>query len=331
MNNFQHFGIIGAGAWGTALATVLRRAGRDVTIWAHNPGVAATIRERHENSAHLPGIALDPAIKATADLAALRAVDVILFATPAQRLRAIARALKPVEKIPVVITAKGIELGTIKFMSEIVAEEMPAHGIAILSGPSFAAEVAANKPTALTLATQDKDLGEALMQAVATPAFRPYLSDDMIGAQLGGAIKNVSAIACGIVTGRGLGESARAALITRSLAELMRLGISLGARTETLMGLSGIGDLFLTCSSPQSRNMSLGIELGKGRKLADILAARTSIAEGVPTAEAAKNLAQKMNIDMPIVAAVAAVLDGATSIDQAIADLMARPLKAERQ
>jgi glycerol-3-phosphate dehydrogenase (NAD(P)+) len=332
-NSFQHFGIIGAGAWGTALAGMLRRAGRDVTIWSHDPRGAEDINRHHENRRHLPGIALDPAIKATHDLVLAGAADVLLFATPAQHLREIAKAAAATQAIrkeaAVLITSKGIELGSSKLMSEVAAEELPEHGIAILSGPSFAVEVARGQPTALTLAIRDKKLGNRLMKAIASPVFRPYLSDDIIGAQIGGALKNVMAIACGIVTGKQLGENARAALITRGLAEMMRLGASLGARMETLMGLSGLGDLLLTCSSSQSRNMSLGMELGQGKTLDAILKHRTSVTEGVPTAAAALALAQNRKVEMPIVAEIASVLKGTTSVDQAIVDLMSRPLKDE--
>lgn len=330
---FQHFGIIGAGAWGTALAVTLRRAGRDVTIWAHNPESVDNINQRHENTLHLPGIELDPAIKATHELSDFNNADALLFAMPAQRLRALAQSLWAAtsnKAAPVVIAAKGIELGTTKLLSDVVAEELPGHGVAILSGPSFAREVAERKPTALTLAARDRELGEALMQSIATPAFRPYFGDDVVGAQLGGAIKNVLAIACGIVTGKRLGDNARAALVTRGLAEMMRLGATMGARPETLMGLSGLGDLLLTCSSPQSRNMSLGIALGQGETLDAILSNRTSVAEGVPTAAATLELAKNRGVDMPIVEAVAAVLNDDLSVDQAILDLLARPLKTER-
>jgi glycerol-3-phosphate dehydrogenase (NAD(P)+) len=331
-DHFQHFGIVGAGAWGTALATTLRRAGRDVTIWAHNPDVAHAINDKHHNTFHLPCIELDPAIRATIVLNDVAVKDVILFATPAQHLRHIARDLataKPKHSTPIIIASKGIELSTSKLMVEVMAEEMPHHPFSILSGPSFAAEVARGLPTAITLATHDKTLGEHLMQALAAPAFRPYLSHDIVGVELGGAIKNVLAIACGVVTGLQLGENARASLITRGLAELMRLGLACGAQAETLMGLSGLGDLLLTCSSTQSRNMSLGIALGEGQKLDAILSNRTGVTEGVPTAEAALKLAAAHHVDMPVVAAVAAVLNGAMSIDQAIADLLARPLKEE--
>jgi glycerol-3-phosphate dehydrogenase (NAD(P)+) len=329
-NSYQHFGVVGAGSFGTALAIALRRAGRDVTIWSHNPQGATDINEQHENRRHLPGITLDPAIKATSDLATAGTADCILFATPAQNLRAIAKDFRALRNnAPVIIGTKGIELGTLKLMSEVVAEEMPGRGIAILSGPSFAAEVATGKPTALTLAAKDEALSAALRDTVASKYLRVYSSDDVIGVQIGGAVKNVMAIACGIITGRSFGESARAALITRGLAEMIRLGASLGARAETLMGLSGLGDLILTCSSLQSRNMSLGKELGEGKTLDQILAARNSVAEGVPTAAAALALAKKHSVEMPIVAEVASVLQGATSIDKAINDLMSRPFKIE--
>lgn len=331
--SYQHFGIIGAGAWGTALATTLRRAGRDVIIWAHNPEGADAINHDHENRLHLPGIKLDRAIRATHSFADFADTDVVLFATPAQRLRSTAQLLVASKiihhEVPLMIAAKGLELGSSKMMGTVLSEEMPAHPIAILSGPSFAAEVAQAKPTAVTLAAADKALGQKLMQAMATPAFRPYYSDDVIGAQLGGSIKNVLAIACGIVSGKNFGDNARAALITRGLAEMMRLGASMGAKAETMMGLSGLGDLLLTCSSLQSRNMSLGFALGEGQRLDDILSSRNSVAEGVPTAAAALELAKHHNIDVPIIESVAAVLQDTTSVDQAILDLLARPLKAE--
>lgn len=330
---FQHFGVIGAGAWGTALAILLHRAGRDVTIWSHNIDNVEAINRTHTNPLHLPDVEIDPAIKATHNFADFALADVILLATPAQRLRAAVQGLAATgvikKNIPVIIAAKGIELGTSKLLSDIVAEEMPRHEVAILSGPSFASEVAKAKPTALTLAMGNKDVGERLMQAMATPTFRPYYSDDIIGAQLGGAIKNVLAIACGIVSGKKLGDNARAALITRGLAEMMRLGSAMGAKAETMMGLSGLGDLLLTCSSLQSRNMSLGFALGEGQALDAVLGSRNSVAEGVPTAAAALELAAQRQVEMPIVAAVAAVLDDEMSVDQVIADLLARPLRTE--
>jgi glycerol-3-phosphate dehydrogenase (NAD(P)+) len=329
MMNFQNIGIIGGGAWGTALATVARRAKRDVLLWTYEPEVAAAINGKHENKLFLPGIALDKKIKATNKLADLSSCDVLLLAVPAQHTRAIVKQLTGTNGKPVVICAKGIKQKTAKLLSEIVSEELPKAKLAVLSGPSFAAEVAQDKPTALTLASKDKVLGEALVRALGTKHFRLYLTDDVIGAQIGGAVKNVLAVACGIAAGCKLGDNARAALITRGLAELVRLGNAMGAKPETLMGLSGLGDLVLTCSSLQSRNMSLGMALGKGTTLADILAKRHSVTEGVFTAAAAKLLADKHKVDMPIVTAVDAVLNKGAAIVDTIEALLARPMKTE--
>jgi glycerol-3-phosphate dehydrogenase (NAD(P)+) len=329
----QHFGIIGGGAWGTALATALVRAGRDVTMWAREDDVVSAINTQHENPMYLPGISLDPRIKATGKLYDLGGCDAWFLVTPAQHARAICKQLAAVlvENVPpVVICAKGVEQTTLMLPAAIVAQELPSYPLAVLSGPTFAAEVARDQPTAFTLACNDFDLGHRLTQAIGSRAFRPYLSDDIIGAQMGGAVKNVLAVATGIAAGCGMGENARAALITRGLAEMMRLGSALGGRPETLMGLSGLGDLVLTCSSAQSRNMSLGMALGRGEKLADILAARTSVTEGVHTAAAALALARQHGVDMPIVGAVDAVLNGGARVDDTIAALLARPLKAEK-
>ncbi|MDP9128726.1 MAG: NAD(P)-dependent glycerol-3-phosphate dehydrogenase, partial [Pseudomonadota bacterium] len=328
--SFQHLGIIGAGAWGTALAASLVSAGRQTTFWAHAPEVMHAVNETNENNIHLPGIKLDKRLRATTRLADLAQCDGWILAVPAQRVRATCQALTEVagdNTNVVIVAAKGIEQQTSALMSEIVAAELPRHPLAILSGPSFASEVARGLPAALTLATKYKALGEGLAAALAAPALRVYRSDDVIGAQIGGAVKNVLAVACGIVAGRSMGENARAAIITRGLAEIMRLGIALGARAETLMGLSGLGDLVLTCSSAQSRNTSVGIALGQGKTLADILKGRASVAEGVTTAAAARALAEKHHIDMPIVAAVDAILNRNADIDGAVAELLARPLK----
>ncbi len=332
--SFNHFGIIGAGAWGTALAATLVRAGRQVTIWAHEPNVAAAINQQHENTIYLKGVALDPALKSTSDLDNLASCDAWIIACPAQHARRIGANLAEMARAdvpppPVIIAAKGIEQKTSALMGDVAASVLPGHPLAVLSGPSFAAEVARGLPTALTFAIKDRALGENLVRAMVTPGFRLYLSDDDVGAEIGGAVKNVLAIACGIVAGRKLGENARASIITRGLAEILRLGLALGARAETLMGLSGLGDLVLTCSSPQSRNMSLGIALGEGKALADILASRVSVAEGVTTAAATLALANKHHVEMPIIAAVDSVLNGSMNIDDAIAGLLSRPLKAE--
>jgi glycerol-3-phosphate dehydrogenase (NAD(P)+) len=328
---FQRVAVIGAGAWGTALAVVARRAGRDVTIAAREPEVVEAINTAQENRLFLPGIALDAAIRATGDAAAAaRDADMILLAAPAQHLRAVGAALGPQlrDGTPVVICAKGVERGSGKLMSEVATEVMPRATLAVLSGPTFAAEVARGLPTAVTLATSD-DMGPHLLATIGSATFRPYLSNDPVGAQVGGAVKNVIAIACGIVTGRSLGDNARAALMTRGLAEIMRLGAALGARPETLMGLSGLGDLSLTCNGPQSRNMSLGIALGKGQTMAQALSGKRSIAEGVESAGAIAELAARRGVDMPIVAAVDAILHRGAAIDDTIAGLLARPFKTE--
>ncbi len=333
MNLFQRFGIIGGGAWGTALGAALVRAGRDVVLWAREKEVAASVNERHENEIFLPGVKLDPKLRATNELRDLVFCDVWLLVAPVQHTRLVCAQIDAVgadKNIPIVLCSKGIEMGTLKLPSSIVQESLPGHPLAVLSGPSFAAEVARDLPTALTLACANEETGLALVRSVGSRTFRPYASDDVIGTQVGGAIKNVLAVATGIAAGCGLGENARAALITRGLAEMMRLGSALGARPETLMGLSGLGDLTLTCASTQSRNMSLGLALGQGRKLADILAERKSVAEGVPTSEAAAALARACRVDMPIVAAVDAVLNHGARVEDTIAALLARPFKAER-
>ncbi|HAX91554.1 MAG TPA: glycerol-3-phosphate acyltransferase [Rhodospirillaceae bacterium] len=332
MTQLQHFGVIGGGAWGTALSMALLRAGRDVTLWARSAEVVDAINNTHENTVHLPTVALDERLKATNDMTALAACDAWLLVTPVQYTRGVCtqlEAIKASRNIPVVLCCKGIEMGTLKFPSTIVGEALGAHPLAVLSGPSFAIEVARDQPTAVTLACADQALGMALCQAIGSRAFRPYYSADLTGVQIGGAVKNVLAVATGIALGCGMGENARAALITRGLAEIMRLGAALGATPETLMGLSGLGDLVLTCSSTQSRNMSLGVALGQGRKLADILGERKSVAEGVPTTASAAALAQLKKVDMPIVMAVDAILNQGANVADVIATLLARPIKVE--
>ncbi len=324
-------GVIGAGAWGTALAQVCARAGLDPILWAREPAVAAAITATGENPAFLAGVALDPAVRATADLAELADADWVLAVAPAQHLRATLAAFAPHvrEGLPVVLCAKGVEAGSFKLMTQVLAEALPGAAPAVLSGPSFADEVARGLPTAVTLAAADLALAQRLAGALATPAFRPYVSDDMIGAEAGGAIKNVLAIACGVVEGRGLGRSAQAALITRGFAELTRLAVALGGEAETVAGLCGLGDLVLTCSSPQSRNMSLGLALGRGQSLEDALAGKLSVAEGVASAPAVTALATRLGVETPICEAVRAILAGETTVGPAIAALLSRPLKAE--
>ncbi|MDE1149373.1 MAG: NAD(P)-dependent glycerol-3-phosphate dehydrogenase [Azospirillaceae bacterium] len=327
----QRIGVIGAGAWGTALAMAARRAGRDVVLWAREAEVVAAINGAHENTPFLAGVPLDPAIRATGDLAEAVQADAVLLVTPAQHIRAttskLAALLAP--GTPVVLCAKGIEIASGGLMTEVAAAELPANPLAVLSGPTFAAEVARGQPTAVTLACRDTALGAGLAQALGSRTFRPYVSDDLVGAEIGGAVKNVLAIACGIVAGRDLGDNARAALITRGLAEIARLGQALGGRSETFMGLSGLGDLTLTCGSLQSRNMSLGHALGQGQPLADILAGRNSVAEGVYTAEAVVRLAKRRGVDMPICQAVDAILNHGAEVEATIQSLLSRPLKTE--
>lgn len=326
-------GIVGAGAWGTALAATARRAGRRVTLWAREPGLAETINTQRRNDLYLPDVALEDGIVATADLSALATAEAVLLVTPAQHLGTTCQALAPHLRpgIPVVICAKGIEQGSGRMMTEVVGHALPATPLAVLSGPTFAIEVAHGLPTAVTLACADPHLGQALVDALGTLTFRPYLADDLVGAEIGGAVKNVLAIACGIVEGRALGDNARAALITRGLAEMVRLALAKGGRAETLMGLSGLGDLILTASSVQSRNYSLGLALGQGRALADILGERRAVTEGVWTAGAVVEMATGLGIEMPIAQAVDSVINHGADLDQAIRALLSRPFRAEGQ
>lgn len=327
----QRVGILGGGAWGTALAQSVRRAGRDVTLWAYEFETVSEINSYHTNRVYLPGAALDPAIKATAKAKDLADADLILLAVPSQFLRAVAKEIAPHFKAgkPVVICAKGFEETSGAFMSGVVKEVLPEAEVAVLSGPSFAGEVARNLPTALTLACENETLGARLMAGIAHRNFRLYWSNDVIGTQAGGAVKNVLAIAAGIVEGRAFGRNAHAAVTTRGFAELVRLGTKLGGRFETLTGLSGLGDLILTCSSIQSRNMSLGVALGQGQALAEILGARKSITEGVYSAGAVVALARDHGIEMPICEAVHNVVKGRMSLDEAIEALLSRPLRSE--
>jgi glycerol-3-phosphate dehydrogenase (NAD(P)+) len=328
----QRIAVIGAGAWGTALATVARRAGREVTVHAHEPETAAAINTDHENPDFLPGIALDPAITATNDLsAAVEGADAVLAVTPAQFLRGGLSALADTigDATPVVICSKGIELDTGKLMNEVTEETLPGRTLAVLSGPTFAAEVARGLPTAITLACADADVAADLAAAIGTPSFRPYTVSDVVGAEVGGAVKNVIAIACGIVDGRGLGQNARAAVIARGLAEITRFAAALGADPRTLMGLSGLGDLTLTCTSTASRNYALGAALGGGTPFAELMAGRKSVAEGVTTAPAVLTRAAALGVEMPICAAVAAILHDGADIGETVAGVLARPLRAE--
>jgi glycerol-3-phosphate dehydrogenase (NAD(P)+) len=320
-------GIIGAGAWGTALAAVAHGAGCEVVLQAHEPEVADAINTRHENPVFLPGVELDPAIRATTDAADAAQADAVLLVMPAQFLRAVTAGLTGVWQAgtPAVICAKGMEQGSSALLSEVLRETLPGVEAAVLSGPTFAIEVARGLPTAVTLACADQAVGAMLCDSLGTSVFRTYRSEDIVGAQLGGAVKNVLAIACGIVEGKKLGDNARAALITRGIAEIARLGVAKGAHPETLMGLSGIGDLTLSCNAMQSRNFSLGVALGQGKTLSDVLGGRKSVTEGVYTASSVTELAGKLGVDMPICLAVDAVLNHGAGIDNTIKSLLARP------
>ncbi len=327
---FSSIMIVGAGAWGTALANLVARNGVDTILWAREADVVCAIQQERENSIFLPGVALDARLRATADLSAARDVDAILLVVPAQYNRAIFGELRHFAKetTPIALCAKGIETDSGLLMTEVLAEVWPEARPAVLSGPSFAIDVARGLPTAVTLACGDPALGERWMASLRAPCFRPYLSGDLIGAELGGAVKNVLAIAAGVAEGRGFGESARAALIARGFAEFQRLGVALGADAQTLAGLSGLGDLILTASSEKSRNMSLGVALGRGQSLGEIMSDRDTVAEGVATAPAIVQLAEKAGVEMPICMAVASLVSGEKSADELIAALLSRPLKS---
>ena len=320
-------GVLGGGAWGTALAQVAAEGG-ETLLWARESEVVESVNRRHVNGAFLAGMPLDPAIRATCDLAALAGCDALLVVTPAQHMRAVLRAM-PRLSVPLILCAKGMEEASMKLMHDVAREEQPDAPIAVLSGPTFAHEVAARLPTAVTLAAEDAALGELLRARIARPWFRPYLSDDVTGAEIGGAVKNVLAIACGVVEGRRLGQNARASLISRGFAEMTRFGLAKGARAETLAGLSGLGDLVLTCSSVSSRNFSLGKGLGEGRGAAELLADRRTVAEGAFTAPVLRRAAEAAGVDMPIVEAVCALLSGEASVDAVVERLLSRPLRAE--
>jgi glycerol-3-phosphate dehydrogenase (NAD(P)+) len=323
--------VVGAGAWGTALAVLAARRGHDVILWAYAAGLAAEIGRARENVAYLPGVSLEATIRVTSVLEQAAAAPLVLLAVPAQHLRGVCRTMAGhLRGTPaLVICAKGIEVESGELMSEVVGTELPGAKVAVLTGPTFAAEVARDLPTAVTVACADAERGAAIVAALGGATFRPYLTDDVIGAQVGGAVKNVLAIACGIAFGRGFGDNARAALITRGLAEIGRLSVALGGRPETLMGLSGVGDVTLTCTSTQSRNYTLGVALGEGRRLAALLADRITVAEGVPSARAVAVLAARKRVDMPIALAVDAVLHHGADLDREIGAVLARPFRSE--
>lgn len=324
----QNLGVIGGGAWGTALASVLAHNHNHVKLWAREQDVVDDINTHHHNSIFLPDIALSPSIVATGDLAEMRDCDIVLVVAPAQHVRATLLALMPSDAA-LILCSKGIEAQSQKLLCEVAAEICPNNVIGVVSGPTFAHEVAANKPAAVTFACTDKALGKQLIGAIASPSFRPYYSDDVVGAEIGGAVKNVLAIGCGVVEGAGLGLNARAALIARGYAEMLRYGAAKGARAETLAGLSGLGDLVLTCSSENSRNFALGKGLGEGKAAAELLNNRVSVAEGAQTAPVLQISAHSLGVDMPIVDAVCSLLAGESDVQNVVKTLLSRPLKYE--
>ena len=328
---YQNVAVLGAGAWGTALAQVAAAAGRNVLIWAREDEVVQGINQTHENPLFLPGLPLSPAVRASANIAEAAKAELILAVPPAQHMRSVLRSIRPHLQAgaPLVLCAKGVERGSLALMTDVLRDELPDVGPAVLSGPGFAKDVARGLPTATTIASPDAALAQRIVATIGLPTFRPYVADDLIGAEIGGAVKNVIAIACGVAEGRKLGDGARAALITRGFAELTRLGLAMGAKAETLSGLCGLGDLVLTCASLTSRNTSLGAALGEGRALKDILAERRSVAEGMESAPAVVALAAKYKVEMPICQAVDAIVGERISIDDAITALLSRPFKAE--
>ncbi len=323
----MRIGVVGAGAWGTALANVAAADGEEVLLWALEAEAVEAINATHENSLFLPGVALSPSIRATTDFADLDACDALLIVAPAQHLRSVLGRTPPGK--PLVLCAKGIEAGTGLLMAEVAREVRPEAPVAVLSGPTFAHEVARGLPTAITLASTDAQIGKAIAARIARPAFRPYLSDDVTGAEIGGAVKNVLAIGCGVAEGAGLGLNARAALISRGFAEMTRFGLARGARAETLAGLSGLGDLVLTCSSTNSRNFSLGKGLGEGQPASELLANRRTVAEGAFTAPVLRDAAREAGVDMPIVEAVCALIEDQAPVRTVVEALLARPLRPE--
>jgi len=323
--NFQRIGVIGGGAWGTALAQRLALAGRDTLLWAYEGQCVSDINKKRQNSLYLPDINLHHNIFATSDIKDLADMDAVFSVAPAQHTRNILEEFSPFikEGLPIVLCSKGIEISSHSFMSQVLDQVSPKSIAAVLSGPSFAIDVA------VTLACANKTIGQKLVEAIGAPTFRPYFSKDVIGAEVGGAVKNVLAIACGIVIGKGFGKSAHAAVIARGYAEMTRFGIALGCKPETLGGLCGLGDLVLTCSSEQSRNMSCGLSLGKGMTLNEIISSRNSVTEGVATAPVLEAMAKKLRIDMPICTAMSQILSGKINVDEAIKQLLSREITTE--
>jgi glycerol-3-phosphate dehydrogenase (NAD(P)+) len=322
--SFNRLAVVGGGAWGTALAQVAATGGRETILWALEDDVVAAVNSIHENPVYLKGLKLDPAIRATSDFSALAEADAWIVVTPAQHMRAVL-GRSPCPDMPLILCSKGIEEKSGKLLHEVAHEVCPSSPVAVLSGPTFAHEVAAGLPTAVTLACADRALGEALRARINLPSFRTYCTDDVAGAEVGGAVKNVLAIACGVAEGRGLGQNARAALIARGFAEMTRFGLAMGGRRETLAGLSGLGDLVLTCSSTSSRNFSLGKAIGEGKKPAELMRDRRTVAEGAHTAPVLDRIAKEREIDMPLVDAVATLLSGQVGIGELLETMLSRP------
>ncbi|HVJ01164.1 MAG TPA: NAD(P)H-dependent glycerol-3-phosphate dehydrogenase [Sphingomonas sp.] len=320
-------GVVGGGAWGTALAQVAASGGRAVRLWARESDVVEAINARHENALFLPGRPLSEAIVATGDIAELADVEAVLVVTPAQHMRAVLDQL-PARGQPLILCSKGIEAGSHKLLHEVAHEVHAGSPVAVLSGPTFAHEVAAGLPTAVTLAAEDLDTAHALAALIGQPTFRPYVSTDTVGAEIGGAVKNVLAIACGVVEGAGLGLNARAAVIARGFAEMTRFGVARGAQAETLGGLSGLGDLVLTCTSTNSRNFSLGVGLGQGKSAAELLCDRRTVAEGAHTAPVLREAAAAAGVEMPMCDAVNALLEGA-ALGEVVEGILSRPIREE--
>jgi glycerol-3-phosphate dehydrogenase (NAD(P)+) len=321
-------GVIGGGAWGTALAQVAATGGHETLLWALEPDVVDGINSAHENEAFLAGVRLDPAVRATSNLDELDGCDTWLVVTPAQHMRAVLERAADCDR-PLLLCSKGIEERSGQLLNHVAKQACPKAQVAVLSGPTFAHEVAKGLPTAVTLAAEDPALAERLRGRLNQPTFRIYVSDDVAGAEIGGAVKNVLAIACGVVEGRGLGQNARAALIGRGFAEMTRFGLAFGAKRETLAGLSGLGDLVLTCSSTSSRNYSLGVGIGQGLSAAELMANRQTVAEGAFTAPVLARLAREKGVDMPIVDAVDALVAGRAKVDEVLEALLSRPPKSE--
>lgn len=329
MTKHRPVGVLGAGAWGTALAQMLASDGRHVLIWALESDVVEEINSAHRNSTYLPTARLSDTIRATDNLGEFNEFEIVLAVTPAQHLGSVLKQM-PAAPSDLVLCSKGIEAGSGRLMNEVATDALPDSKVAVLSGPTFAHEVADGLPTAVTLACSGgKAQWDRLVTAIARPTFRPYFSEDVTGAEIGGSIKNVLAIACGVVDGLGLGQNARAALIARGYAEMLRFGQALGGQRDTLSGLCGLGDLVLTCSSTSSRNFSLGKALGEGQDADQLMADRRTVAEGAHTAPVLHKLAQERDIDMPIVAAVNTLLSGAEPA-KVVAQLLARPLTTEQ-